>query len=60
MPLAFFLRWLQTSLSFRELDLLMIGMMNDLFIESLNDEYKYDIIGTQEMVIAFYGCLINL
>ena len=35
------------------MDLLMIGMMNDLFIESLNDEYEFDVIGTQEMKNTF-------
>lgn len=49
----FLLRCLQTGLSLRELDLLTIGMVNDLFIESLNDECDYDVIGTQEMMDAF-------
>ena len=36
-------------LSIRDLDLLTIGMVNDMFAESRNDEYKgYKEIATQE------------
>ena len=35
------LRCLQIGLSIRELDLLTIGMVNDMFIENMNDDYKY-------------------
>ena len=39
----FLLRCVQIGLSLRELDLLTIGMVNDLFIERGNDDYSiYD------------------
>lgn len=34
----FMLRCVQIGLSIRDLDLLTIGMVNDMFIESRNDE----------------------
>ena len=34
----FMLRCLQVGLSIRDLDLLTIGMVNEMFIESRNDE----------------------
>ena len=36
----FLLRCLQLGISIRDLDLLTIGMVNDMFVESRNDEYK--------------------
>ena len=36
----FLLRCVQLGLSISELDLLTIGMVNDMFAESRNDEYK--------------------
>lgn len=45
----FLLRCVQLGLSIRDLDLLTIGMVNDMFAESRNDEYKgYKEIATQE------------
>ena len=35
----FLLRCVQVGLSIRDLDLLTIGMVNEMFIESRNDEY---------------------
>lgn len=43
----FLLRCLQIGLSIDELDLLTIGMVNDMFVESRNDEYKYPLLATQ-------------
>ena len=44
----FLLRCVQLGLSISELDLLTIGMVNDMFAESRNDEYKgYHEIATQ-------------
>ena len=37
----FLLRCVQVGISIRDLDLLTIGLVNDLFIESGNDEFKY-------------------
>ena len=44
----FLLRCVQLGLSIRDLDLLMIGMVNDMYVESRNDECKYAVVATQE------------
>ena len=44
----FLLRCLQIGLALSDLDLLTIGMVNDMYCESRNDEYKYSVIATQE------------
>lgn len=45
----FLLRCLQVGLSLRDLDLLTIGMVYDIYAESRNDEYKgYKELATQE------------
>ena len=44
----FLLRCLQIGLSLSDLDLLTIGMVNDMYIESRNDEYK----GWRELATA--------
>ena len=44
----FMLRCVQLGISIRDLDLLSIGMINDMFAESRNDECKYAILATQE------------
>ena len=44
----FLLRCVQLGISLSELDLLTIGMVNDMFAESGNDEYKYKELATQE------------
>lgn len=49
----FMLRCLQIGLSIRELDLLTIGMVNDMFIENMNDDYKYATVATQEDMDRF-------
>ena len=36
----FLLRCVQIGLSIRDLDLLTIGMVNDMYAESSNDDYK--------------------
>lgn len=38
----------QLGLSIRDLDLLTIGMVNDMYAESRNDDYKYKEVATQE------------
>ncbi len=44
----FLLRCIQLGLSIRDLDLLTIGFVNDLFAESRNDDYKgYRELATQ-------------
>ena len=44
----FLLRCVQLGLSIRDLDLLTIGMVNDMFAESRHDDYKYATLATQE------------
>lgn len=43
----FLLRCVQLGLSIRDLDLLTIGMVNDMYAESRNDECKYATLATQ-------------
>lgn len=42
------LRCVQLGISIRDLDLLTIGLVNDMYAESRNDEYKYQEVATQE------------
>lgn len=44
----FLLRCVQLGLSIRDLGLLTIGMVNDMYAESRNDDYKYREVATQE------------
>ena len=43
----FLLRCVQLGLSLSELDLLTIGLVNDMFIEKENDDFKYPYKPTQ-------------
>lgn len=46
----FLLRCVQLGISIRDLDLLTIGMVNDMYVESGNDkdaDKKYSVIATQ-------------
>ena len=48
------LRCVQLGISIRDLDLLTIGMVNDMYSESRNDDYKgYSEIATQSDMDAF-------
>ena len=50
----FLLRCVQLGISIQNLDLLTIGMVNDMYAESSNDEYKsYAQIATQRNFDAF-------
>lgn len=49
----FLLRCVQLGLSIRDLDLLTIGMVNDIYVESRNDEHKYAVVATQEDMDRF-------
>ena len=49
----FLLRCVQLGLSTRDLDLLTIGMVNDMYVESRNDEHKYAVVATQEDMDRF-------
>lgn len=44
----FLLRCIQLGIHISELDMLTIGMVNDMYAESRNDEYKYDSLASQE------------
>lgn len=43
----FLLRCVQLGISLRDLDLLTIGMVNDMYTEQQNDDYKYPYLATQ-------------
>ncbi len=49
----FLLRCLQIGLSLRDLDLLTVGMVNDIFVENQNDNYEYDEVADQADFDAF-------
>ena len=44
----FLLRCLQIGLSLRDLELLTVGMVNDMFVEHMNDDCQYATLATQE------------
>lgn len=44
----FLLRCVQLGLSMTDLELLSIGLINDMYAESRNDECKYAKLATQE------------
>ena len=45
----FFLFFVQLGISIRDLDLLTIGLVNDMYAENSNDDYKgYREVATQE------------
>ncbi len=44
----FLLRCVQLGIAIGDLGLLTIGMVNDMYTESGNDEYKYREIATQD------------
>ena len=49
----FLLRCVQMGISIRDLDLLTVGMVNDMYAESGNDEYNYPCVASQEDMDAF-------
>lgn len=49
----FLLRCIQLGLSIADLDLLSIGLINDMYAESRNDEYNYSTLATQSDFDAF-------
>lgn len=44
----FLLRCVQLGLSMEDLELLSIGLINDMYAESRNDDCKYATLATQE------------
>ena len=61
----FLLRCVQIGLSIRDLDLLTIGMVNDMYAESSNDDYKYPEVvtvhtyGATVTIIAHFKCMVS-
>ena len=49
----FLLRCVQLGISIRDLDLLTIGMINEMHIESRNDDFEYAVVADQELMDAF-------
>jgi len=49
----FLLRCVQLGVSIRDLDLLTIGIVNDMYAESGNDDVKYATLATQEDMDKF-------
>lgn len=44
----FLLRCVQMGIPIRDLDLLTIGMVNDMHAEGMNDSYEYPQLASQE------------
>lgn len=44
----FLLRAVQLGISLADLELLTMGMVNDMYTEQLNDEVKYPALATQQ------------
>lgn len=49
----FLLRCVQLGIHISELDLLTIGMVNDMYAESRNDDFKYPVLASQEQMDFF-------
>ena len=49
----FLLRCVQLGLSVADLELLSIGLINDMYAESRNDEHKYAVLATQSDMDLF-------
>lgn len=49
----FLLRCVQLGLSMTDLEMLSIGLINDMYAESRNDECKYATLATQEDMDRF-------
>ena len=49
----FLLRCVQLGLSIADLDLLSIGLINDMYCESRNDSFSYAVLGTQQDMDRF-------
>lgn len=48
----FLLRCVQCGISISDLNLLSIGLVNDMFIERQNDDYNYPVLATQSDIDA--------
>lgn len=48
----FLLRCVQLGLSMGDLELLSIGLINDMYAESRNDECKYAVVGRRSLTAS--------
>lgn len=48
----FLLRCAQCGIAISDLDLLSIGLVNDIFVERQNDDYDYPVLATQADIDA--------
>lgn len=51
----FLLRCVQMGISLSDLDLLTVGMVNDMAIERENDDYNWPLKATQADINKFFG-----
>lgn len=51
----FLLRCVQMGIALRDLDLLTVGIVNDMAIERENDDYKWPLKATQADIDKFFG-----
>ena len=49
----FLLRCVELGISIRDLDLLTVGVVQDMFIEKENDDFDYAQVATQEQFDRF-------
>lgn len=49
----FLLRCIELGLTMQDLDYLTIGLVNDMFTEKNNDDFKYQQVATQEDMSKF-------
>ncbi len=49
----FLLRCVQLGIPIRDLELLTIGLVNDMYTEQANDDVKYPVIAGQEQFDSF-------
>ena len=49
----FLLRCVQLGIHISELDLLTGGLVNDMYAESRNDDFKYPVLASQEQMDSF-------
>jgi hypothetical protein len=47
------LRCVELGISIRDMDLLTVGVVQDMFIEKENDDYDYAQVATQEQMDRF-------
>ena len=56
----FLLRCVQMGIALRDLDLLTVGMVNDMAIERENDDYKWPLKATQADIMKRFKSAVQL